>query len=455
MRIPGTVPQHKPFANWLVDVTPTFNWSWAWQRYIQDHLDQVTRGELRRLMIFAPPQHGKSSLVTVRYPVYRLELDPKLRIIIGAYNQERSAEFSRSARRIARERLDISDERSADRDWQTTQGGGVRAVGVGVGITGYPGELIVIDDPVKSRDEADSQTYRDRVWEWYTQDLYTRLQPGGAVILIMTRWHEDDLAGRILASEDGPSWTVLSLPAEAEENDPLGREPGEALCPERYDLAALANRKMVLGSWAYTALYQQRPAPAEGGIIKREWLRYYDQLPTKLDRAIASWDMAFKDNADSSYVVGQVWGQVGGDFYLLWQIRERLDFPATQRAVRSLAQRYPQALTKLVEDKANGPAVIASLRHDVSGLTAYPVAGSKEARLQAVSPLFEAGNVYLPRGVGWIDEYVNELCTFPNAAHDDQVDATSQALDWLTRRNAPFLGAATHGERPVRQVETL
>lgn len=399
-------------------------------------------------MVFAPPQHGKSSLVTVRYPVYRLELDPKLRIIIGAYNQERSAEFSRLARRIARERLDISDERSADRDWQTTQGGGVRAVGVGVGVTGYPGELIIIDDPVKSREEANSQTYRDRVWEWYTQDLYPRLQPGGALIVITTRWHEDDLAGRILASDDGGSWTVISLPAEAEEDDPLGRQPGEALCPERYDLAALANRKSVLGSWAYTALYQQRPAPAEGGIIKRHWIRVYDRQPETLDRTIASWDMAFKDSVGSSYVVGQVWGQVGGDFYLLWQVREHLDFPATLKAVRSMNERYPSVLVKLVEDKANGPAVIASLRHEVSGLIAYPVAGSKESRLQAVSPLFEAGNVYLPGGVGWLDEYINELCTFPNAAHDDQVDATSQALDWLTRHKPPFIGAALAGARP-------
>ena len=187
----------RDFDVWLDQVTPTWEWRWRHLVYIRTYLDRVTRGDLKRLMLFVPPRHGKSEQTTIRYPTWRLERDPTLRVIVGAYNQILANKFSRKARRIAVQRLDLSAERVAVEDWETAQGGGFRVVGVGGGITGQGGDLIIIDDPVKNREEANSQAYRDRVWEWYTDDLYTRLEPGGAIILIMTRWHEDDLAGRI------------------------------------------------------------------------------------------------------------------------------------------------------------------------------------------------------------------------------------------------------------------
>jgi len=427
------------FPHWLTRVTPAWTWNWPHQRHIQAALEAVTRGELTRLMVFCPPRHGKSEMGTVRYPAYRLECEPATPIIIGAYNQTLADRFSRKCRRIVAGRIGVSTERSDVSDWETLAGGGVRAVGVGAGVTGHGGKLILIDDPVKSREEAESPTYRQRVWDWYTDDLYTRLEPGGAIILTMTRWHEDDLAGRILASDDAPNWTVISLPAEAEANDPLGRADGEPLCPDRFDSEALADIRRVLGSQSYNALYQQRPAPAEGGIIKRTWIMRYDRPPERFDQVIASWDMAFKDRTDSSYVVGQVWGRIGADCYLLDQVRERLDFPATQKAVIRLAAQWPQARKKLVEDKANGPAIIASLRHVVQGLVPVSVSGSKQARLEAVSPLFEAGNVWVPQSAPWVGDWIEELATFPNASNDDQVDACSQALEHVSKRGGKLI----------------
>ncbi len=420
------------FQQWLPQITPQYTWDWQYQVYIQSYLDRVNAGELKKLMLWVPPRHGKSEMVTIRYPVWQLLRDPEMRVIVGAYNQTLSERFSRKSRGIARNAgVELSEERATAADWETTVGGGVRAVGVGSGITGHGGNGIIVDDPVKSREEAESLAYRDRVYNWYTDDLYTRLEPGGWIIIIQTRWHEDDLSGRILASEDGPNWTVISLPAEAEENDPLGRELGEPLCPARYDKEALEDRRRVLGSYGYNALFQQRPAPPEGHIIKRAWIRYYTLPPNNFDRLIQSWDMAFKDGDSNSYVVGQVWGQVGGNFYLVHQVRDHMDFPTTLSAVRTMSAAYPGAVAKLVEEKANGAAVIQSLKNEISGLIPVGPRGSKEARLSAVAPLFEAGNIYVPQRMPWTEGYIGELCAFPNASNDDQADATSQALDYL------------------------
>lgn len=423
-----------PFADWLPLVTPSYTWTWPYLAYIQKLLDKVTSGEIKRLLIFLPPRHGKTELTTIRYAVWRLEQNPELRIIIGAYNQILANKFSRKARRIASQRIAMSRDRVAVEDWETAAGGGIRAIGVGGGITGQGGNLIIIDDAVKSREEAESATYRERCWDWYTDDLYTRLEPGGSIIVINTRWHEDDLSGRILNSEDAPNWTVVSLPAFAEENDPLGREVGQALCPERFDEVALLGIKTVLGSYAFNALYQQRPAPAEGGMIRRGWWKFYRENPSEFDEVIQSWDMAFKDSKSSDYVVGQVWARKGADKYLLDQVRDRIDFPATLMSVKMITAKWPDAHAKLVEDKANGPAVISTLQHEVAGLIGVEPDGSKEARVAAVSPDIEAGNVYLPDPsiAPWVLDFVEECAAFPNGAHDDQVDAMSQAIRRLS-----------------------
>lgn len=412
-------------------------WDWPHLAYIQATLDRVTRGEVRRLILCIPPRHGKSELATVRYPVYRLEHDPSLRVIIGAYNQTLAEKFSRKSRRIAESRIALSADRTAVEDWETTAGGGVRAVGVAGGITGQGGDLIIIDDPVKSREEAESQAYRDRVWDWYTDDLYTRLEPGGAIILIMTRWHADDLAGRILASDDAPSWEVVRLPAEAEADDPLGRPLGAALCPDRYDLDALADRRRVLGAYSYGALYGQRPSPAEGGILRRGWWRRYHEQPATFDEVVQSWDCTFKDTRASDFVCGQVWGRRGADVFLLDLVVGRMDIVATIAAVRTMTARWPAASAKYIEDRANGPAVITLLSREVPGLIPVDPQGGKAARAHAAAPYVEAGNVWLPQHAAFVDGFIEECAAFPNAAHDDQVDAFSQAMIRLHRLHLP------------------
>jgi predicted phage terminase large subunit-like protein len=421
-------------------VTPAWHWDWRHLRYIQAILDRVTAGDLKRVILQVPPRHGKSETGTVRYPVYRLELDPPLRVIIGAYNATLAAKFSRKARRIARGRLELSDDRKAADDWETAQGGGIRAVGVGGGVTGQGADLIIIDDPVKSREEAESQAYRDRVWEWYTDDLYTRLEPGGAIILTMTRWHEDDLVGRILASEDADQWTVITLPALAEDGDPLGRAPGEALCPERYDERALAAIRRVVMERGFASLYQQRPAPAKGLIFDTEQFRFYTTrehpiagvptLPAVFQSHLQSWDMSFKETADADFVAGQFWSRLGADVYLRDRRHGQMEFTKAVTAVQELTRAHPEATLKLIEDKANGPAVISALRRKVPGLVAVEPEGSKISRAWAVTPLVESGNVWLPHPAiaPWVKGFLLELSRFPYGKNDDDVDALTQAL---------------------------
>lgn len=217
----------------------------------------------------------------------------------------------------------------------------------------------------------------------------------------MTRWHEDDLAGRILENmkQGGEEWTVINLPAVAEPDDQIGRSVGEALWPNRFPLETLAQIKATLGSFWWSALYQQRPAPEEGEIFRRAWWRFYGVNPRRIgrfDEVVQSWDCAFKDTATSDYVVGQVWGRIGPTRYLLDQVRGRMDFPTTLMAIQSLSVKWQDARRKLIEDKANGPAVIQQLKSKVSGLIPVTPEGGKVVRARASTAEIEAGNVYLP-----------------------------------------------------------
>jgi len=320
--------------------------------------------------------------------------------------------------------------------------GGLIAAGIGGPITGHGAHLAIIDDPFKDAQAANSEVQRNAVWDWYRFVLRTRLMPDAAVVLVCTRWHQDDLAGRLLkaaeADPEADQWEELSLPAIAQdEGDPLGRKVNEALWPEMYDESSLAAIKASVGSYVWAALYQQRPSPMEGGILKRQWWRYYRQVPNDLTDFLISWDMTFKDTKTSDFVVGQVWTRRMADKYLLDQIRARMDFPTTLQAVRALCAKWPQARTVLVEDKANGPAVISMLKHQIPGLIAVNPEGGKEARAAAVSPEIEAGNVYIPDPsiAPWIGDFVEECAAFPNGANDDQVDAMTQAL--LRFQNEP------------------
>ncbi len=359
--------------------------------------------------------------------------------MLVSYEADFAATWGRKARDLLEEHgpslfgIRVSGKSSAANRWDIEgHEGGMVTAGVNGPITGKGADIGIIDDPVKNDQEAMGVTYQERTYEWYKSTFRTRLQRDGAIILIMTRWHENDLAGKLLAAqeEEGEKWEVVSLPAIAEDDDPLGREIGQPLCPDLFSKDALESIKKAVGSYWWASLYQQRPSPAEGGIFKRNWWQYYRRVPDRFDEIIQSWDMTFKDIKTADFVVGQVWGRKGADKYLLDQVRDRMDFPATIQAVRTLSAKWPQAHAKIVEDKANGPAVIATLKKEISGLIPVEPQGSKESRAWAVSPEVEAGNVYLPDPsiAPWVHDFIEECTTFPNGQHDDQVDAMTQAL---------------------------
>lgn len=418
-------------------------------------LAAVARKESPRLMLCMPPRHGKSELASRRFPAYVFGRYPDMSIIGTSYSADLSSRLNRDVQRVIEQpeyqaifpetRLSAKNIRTvasgnylrnSDLFEIVDHRGSYRSAGVGGGITGMGGDILIVDDPFKDRAEADSQTIRNKVWDWYTSTLYTRLAPGGGIVVINTRWHMDDLSGRLLEAArtgEGDQWRVVNFPAVAEE-DERWRKRGEALHPERYDLDALAKIRRALGSRDWEALYQQHPVPDGGAIFKQEWFNYYNSLPTNPEQWVASWDLTFKDSASSDYVVGQVWCAKGADFYLVDQVRGQWDFVDTLAQVAALAKKWPQARRVLVEDKANGPAVLATLRGQVPGLVPVEPDGSKTARAYAVTAMFEAGNVFLPApgSVPWLSDYVAELLQFPAGAHDDQVDATTQALRAMT-----------------------
>lgn len=415
-------------------------------------LQDVSEGRLKRLIVTMPPRHGKSERVSKKFPAWHVGRNPGDEIILASYSIDLSRGFSRIARDTLIEHqsvfgVEVDKNNQSAESWGIAgHRGGVSAAGVGGPITGKGAKIAIVDDPVKNAEEANSEVMREKVWEWYTSTLYTRLTPDGRIIIVMTRWHEDDLVGRLLKKEQeeieagthvGERWTVINFPALAEENDYLGRKPGEPLWPEfGFDADRLQQIKNDVGSYVFNALYQQRPSAMEGAMLKRHWWQYYDFDPAKakFDEMLQSWDCTFKDSDGSDYVVGQVWGRIGAEKYLLDQVRDRMDINATMQAIVNLSAKWPKATLKLIEDKANGPAVIQMLRRKIGGMVPVNPEGGKIARVSAVAPEIEAGNVYLPSGKPWVQDFIEECAAFPKGAHDDQVDAMSQALNRLQYR---------------------
>ena len=419
-----------------------------WQRaphleILCSKLEAVERGDIKRLMVFLPPRSGKSEVTSKKFPAWYLGRHPDREIILASYAADLAYDFSRIARETLSEwgylwGVSLAGDSSAVKRWGIeAHRGGMMAAGVGGPITGRGAHVALIDDPIKNWQDAQSPVLREKAWGWYKSTLRTRLAPGGAIVLIMTRWHEDDLAGRLIldASEE---WDIVKLPAYDDQAD-------RYLWEARFSREEYEATKKALGSHLWSAMYQQEPHPEEGGILKRQWWKFYKQVPSHFDTILQSWDMTFKDLQTSDYVVGQVWGKEKADYYLLDQFRARVDMPETARALKALSAKWPKAWQKLVEDTANGPAIIQTLRHEVSGLTPVHPKESKIARAYAVSPLAEAGNVYLPDSsiASWIHDFVEECSAFPNGTHDDQVDACTQALKRLT------MGIAKVGPKPA------
>ena len=572
-----TAPRRRPiafreFQEWLERVSPNMTWDRAHQLYIYSKLKKVTNGSCKRLMIFLPPRHGKSELVTVRYTAWRIAQDPSMNVILGSYNQRLADRFSRKVRRVlsdaavsvppaplvpeegwqpssadgvmgvagggsqpatneSRHKTNHgrcpechktkSSNKAAKTDkshsctrepsvlpftqrqansvseWEMTEGGTFRAVGVGAGVTGFGASLIVVDDPVKSRAEAESETYRDKVHEWFNDDLYTRLEPDGAIILIQTRWHEDDLAGRLIKEmhEGGEQWEIVDLPALCEETDasqnhlrervgpstavsnspqterlnatvrspedgsapapsstprpsvsavqpiydPIGRLPGEALWPSRFDEAALEKLRRKLGSYSFSALYQQRPVPAEGGLFKRKWFKQIVDAPPPNLKWKRGYDLAVSTRTTACYTASAKCAfDKDGNLYIADVMRRRMEFPEQRRYIfeRIATERNTEHGIELA---LHGHALMQDLRRQAqlrgTSFKGIKVDADKVTRSLSWANLAEEGKVILVRGP-WIPDFLDEVTRFPSGATDDQIDAVSLAVKMCKERRS-------------------
>lgn len=427
-------------------------WNWHIDA-ISEHLEAVTRGEIRNLLINIPPRYGKSTLICVMWPSWEWVTSPNLRYLFASYSESLALRDNVRARwlimsewyqqnwgDVFRFAGDMNQQTKVAND----KTGYRMAFGSGGSVTGEGGARLVIDDAHNMKD-VDSPGQTAKIVAWHDNVWYNRTNNPAKVarVYVMQRGRADDLSGHLL--ERG-GIEHLCLPQEYEGRtmvtslgwkDPR-TEDGQLLWPARMSEEHTADLKRTLGSFAYAAQYQQRPAPAAGGVWKRDWLRFYRQseLPRFFDEVITSWDCTFKDTKNSDYVCGHKIGRVGADYYLIDQRWAKMEFPATLKAIEEFNDEHRWLINAtLVEDKANGPAVISALRSKISGLIPITPEGGKEARAAAVAPLFEAGNIYLPmeEELPWVGEMIVEWVTFPAAPHDDRVDAFSQGLVWMRK----------------------
>lgn len=402
-------------------------------------LEAVEAGEIKRLAIFMPPRHGKSNLASELFPAWYLGRRPNHQVLFTTYSQELADGFGRKVRnsvaspkhRFAFPESILAEDSQSAKRFNTTRGGVYYAVGAGGAVTGRGADLLLIDDPLKNREEADSRLIRDKLWDWYASTAYTRLMPGGAVVVIQTRWHEDDLAGRLLRGSE--PWDVLNLPAIAEYGDPLNRKVGAALWPEQYDLPALENIRATIGEREFAALYQQRPAPLEGALFRRDWLQR-GKAPRSGVRVAMGVDLAIstRDSADYTAIVVMARDEFG-KLYVLDAVRERVDFPNALRLIRNMADKWsPKAI--LIEQVAFQAVVVQELLRQ----TTLPIKGvvpdkDKMTRAQPLALRYEQKLVWHEELPSWFED---ELLAFPNAQHDDSVDALVYAYQGVMRMSA-------------------
>lgn len=429
-----TLPHYKPAAHHVL---------------IAEKLEALERGEIDRLMINMPPRHGKSELASRRFPAWFLGRNPGKSVIAASYNSDLATDFGRQVRNIVAgaeygRLFDVTlaeDSRAANR-WNTADGGTYVAAGVGTAITGRGADILLIDDPLKDREEADSEIQRQKIWDWYTSTAYTRLAPGGRVIVIQTRWHEADLTGRLLEEQakGGDKWDILELPA-------IGRD-GQALWPDFYPLPALERIRSVLPTRDWAALYQQRPAPDEGAYYKRDWFRYYDEKPKHLriygasDYAVTEGDgdytvhlVAGVDPDDNIYVLDLWRGQTSSDTW----ISEWLNLARMHKPLMWIEEQG-----QII--KSIGPFLDKRMREERVYCRREQVASAadKPTRSRSIQARTAMGKVYLPSKAAWLDAFIGELLVFPAGKHDDQVDAfglIGRMLDELIPAQSPRVEA--------------
>lgn len=424
------------------------NWH---QELICEYLELVSHGTIKRLLINIAPRSLKSTLVTICWPCWEWLQHPGLRYLCLSYAQTLATDHSKARRKLIQsdwyqrgwgERFYLAGDHNLKTQFENNYRGLMFSASVG-GVLGFGGDRLIVDDP-HNPEQAESNLQRASTIGDFDDATGTRLNDpkSSAIVVVMQRLHYQDISGHVLADVGG--YEHLCLPTEAEERTTIvfphsgrkqTRQPGEFLHPLRFGPQESERAKRTLGSYKYAGRYQQRPTPAEGGLFKRHWWQFYANAPPLYDLILMSWDCTFKGKDTSDFVVGQVWGKLGPNCYLLDQVRDRMGIELTLRAIEAQARKWPDASAKLVEDAANGPAVIELLRRKVPGLLAVQPQGGKEVRANAILPYVEAGNVFIPNAsvASWAPDFIEECASFPLGTHDDQVDAMTQALTYLFR----------------------
>lgn len=437
----------KGFAETNPGVVFAYNWHIG---VITDYLERVTRGEIKRLIINVPPRSLKSFCVSVAWPAWLLGLKPSRRIIAASYSQQLSEKHSLDCRHLINSawyrsifaNTVIAGDQNQKNKFITSARGFRFASSIGGTITGEGGNFLIVDDPHNAL-SIHSKTKRQSTIKWFQQSFTSRLdnKKEGVIVIVMQRLHPEDLTGFLLKNQIG-IWQHLCIPAIADTDRSYTEgslthyfKENEILHRDREGIEEIERTKLELGSFAFAAQYLQQPVISGGGMIKQAWLRYFDSAP-RMQNIIISWDTAIKSGDDTSYSVGTCWGEVDNQFYLLEVIRKRLEYPELKRQITSLATKW-QPLVTIIEDKASGQTLLQDLQREggimVSGIK---VSLDKVTRFAAITPLFESGNVHLSKNASWLEDYENEILTFPYGEHDDQVDSTSQYFNYMLRYRA-------------------
>lgn len=428
---------------------------------IGEYMQAINSGQIKRLIINIPPRHMKSIEATVCYPVWTWIKNPEKRFIKVSYSDNLSRKHNILARDIINSlwyqenwgcKFHLKDDVNRQNEFKNNHQGFMFSTSVGGALTGEGGDVIIIDDPQNPL-MANSEAEREASVNFFKNTLQTRLNDPkkGAIIIIMQRLHENDLTGHIISENLGyehlclpavaPHKTIIIFPISGKE---IIRNEGDILNEKRFDKDVLDNLKRSMGSVQFAGQFQQTPAPAEGIIFKREWLtNFYSSLPRTID--IQSWDMAFTKSEGSAKVAGFVMGKSGADIYIKDLVNDKMDFTESVAAVRTLSGKWKSARAKVVENKANGPAIVNTLKKEISGMVEFNPKGSKEERAMSVTPYFEAGNIHFPdpKTHQWVEDLIRDLLVFPKGMYKDTVDALVQGILYLMDKPRSVLGESS------------
>jgi predicted phage terminase large subunit-like protein len=429
-------------------------------------LQMVESGAIRRLIICMPPRHGKTMQTSELFPAWYLGRNPKDEIIHATYSYERGSDVGRKVRNhiispahstIFPECLLSPDVKGANK-MATVAGGYYYSVGAAGAIVGRGANLFLIDDPIKSRQEAESERYREEVRNWYRAQVYTRLMPNNRIVIIMTRWHYDDLVGWLLSREDAKDWHQLVMPAIAEGEDEIRRQEGDALWEDFYPKKVLYKIRSVVGTREWNAQYQQTPTTSEDAIFDLDWFDRYDynlfrpwllairfkttlpgkKFPFNIKRIVQSWDTAYKDDQINDPSSCTIWGISPTRYYLLHRFNKRMQYPEIKKKIKLFYKKWTVVcrkarmgpITVLIEDKASGQSLVQELKRDKMPVIGLPANTDKLTRANSSSGVVEAGLVSLPKSCSWSVPFETQITQFPFGREKDDVDSMTQFLNW-------------------------